>query len=160
VNSPSNTVLSRSAADTISLGRALAERLPSASTILLIGNLGAGKTTFVKGLAEGLGVARQEDVSSPTFSLIHEYGDPLRLYHLDLYRLETPAEVLGIGIEELLDSGKHLVIEWGERFPHLWPQNTIRIEFSTRSETDRELRFTGLDGSPPTLHPSLPLPKG
>ncbi len=79
--------------------------------MLLIGNLGAGKTTLVKGIAEGLGAAAADDVTSPTFTLIHEYGDPARLYHIDLYRLEKARQVAAQGIEELFDSDAQVVIE-------------------------------------------------
>ena len=84
---PSGTCVTTSAAETVDLGRRLAARLHG--VVLLIGNLGAGKTTLVKGIAEGLGAAGEDEVSSPTFTLIHEYGDPPRIYHIDLYRLDT-----------------------------------------------------------------------
>ncbi len=78
-----------SSADTRALGRYLTESLPRVGVVLLIGELGAGKTTLVKGIVEGLGVADADDVSSPTYTIIHQYGDPVRVYHIDLYRLET-----------------------------------------------------------------------
>lgn len=136
--------LTRSAAETIALGRHLAGWLPTGRTVLLIGNLGAGKTTMVKGIAEGLGVASEDEVSSPTFSLVHEYGDPVRLYHLDLYRLETAAEVLGIGMEDMLDRGVVVLIEWGERFPEIWPEDAVRVEIERISEEVRQIRVLGL----------------
>ncbi|HEX6546593.1 MAG TPA: tRNA (adenosine(37)-N6)-threonylcarbamoyltransferase complex ATPase subunit type 1 TsaE, partial [Bryobacteraceae bacterium] len=90
-----------SADETQTLGRELAASLPEQGLVLLIGNLGAGKTTLVKGIVEQRGVASADDVSSPTYTLIHPYGDPVRIYHVDLYRLDTPEEVRGIGIDDL-----------------------------------------------------------
>ncbi len=105
--------------------------LPASGLVLLIGNLGVGKTTLTKGIAEGRGAAGRDEVSSPTFTLIHEYGDPPRLYHIDLYRLDEPRQVAVLGLDEMLDRpGALVVIEWGERFPELWPaeRTEIRVE--------------------------------
>lgn len=113
--------------ETIALGSALSALLPERGAVLLIGNLGAGKTTLVKGLAEARKVVARDDVSSPTFPLIHEYGDPVRIFHIDLYRLETEQEVLSLGIDDLLDRRALTLIEWGERFPSLWPKETLAI---------------------------------
>jgi tRNA threonylcarbamoyladenosine biosynthesis protein TsaE len=105
----------------VEVGRALARLLPSRAAVILTGDLGAGKTTLVKGIAsERTGVAIDE-VSSPTFTLIHEYGAPVSVYHIDLYRLESDREVLGLGLEELFDRDALVLIEWGERFAHLLP---------------------------------------
>jgi len=118
--------------ETIAVGRELAATvLPPSGLVLLIGNLGAGKTTLAKGIAEGRGAAPCDEVSSPTFTLIHEYGDPPRVYHIDLYRLDEARQVAALGIDELLDRPNALVLaEWGERFPELWPaeRTEIRIE--------------------------------
>jgi len=84
--------------ETIELGRRIAVALPSRAVVLLIGNLGAGKTTLAKGIVSGLGGAPQEEVSSPTFTLIHEFG---RVYHIDLYRLDTPEEIATLGLDEI-----------------------------------------------------------
>ncbi len=132
-----------SAEETVELGRHLGRKLPSGA-ILLIGDLGAGKTTFVKGVAEALGAASAEEVSSPTFPLIHEYGDPVRLFHIDLYRLESEAEVWAIGIEEIIDRPLPVLIEWGERFPQLWPRETPRIEILHNGESQRRIRTEGI----------------
>ena len=98
VSQHSGVVITHSEEETIELGRNL--HLPAQGTVLLIGNLGAGKTTLVKGIAEARGLDPNE-VSSPTFTLIQEYGDPVRLYHIDLYRLDTEDEVATLGLEEL-----------------------------------------------------------
>jgi len=129
--------------ETIALAKRIAGRLPAGPT-LLIGNLGAGKTTFVKGVAAELLGLPEDEVSSPTFALIHEYGEPVRLYHLDLYRLETAEEVLGIGIEELMDRAWPMLVEWGERFPGLWPKGTPRISIERMGEEQRLIRVEGI----------------
>ena len=101
-------------ADTIAAGRELADELSAGDVVLLYGDLGAGKTAFVKGLAEGLGVGREE-VSSPTFTLVQEYrGGRLTLYHVDLYRLDDPREVADLGLDEIAAGGV-LAIEWAEK---------------------------------------------
>jgi tRNA threonylcarbamoyladenosine biosynthesis protein TsaE len=106
--------------------------------------LGAGKTTFVKGVAAELLGLPEEDVSSPTFALIHEYGEPVRLYHLDLYRLESAEEVLGIGIEEMIDRPWPMLVEWGERFPELWPRETPAIRIERIGEEQRRILVEGV----------------
>jgi tRNA threonylcarbamoyladenosine biosynthesis protein TsaE len=118
-----------SAEETIEVGRLVAGELPPKALVLLIGNLGAGKTTLAKGIVEGLGAASADDVASPTFTLIHEYGDG-RVYHIDLYRLETKAEVESLGLDELLDRDAVVLIEWGERFPELWHADCLKIRLS------------------------------
>jgi tRNA threonylcarbamoyladenosine biosynthesis protein TsaE len=110
----------RSEAGTLAMGERVAEMLlPAPKVVVLRGDLGAGKTTLVKGIAAALGAAETEDVTSPTFTLVHEYvGSKVRLYHLDLYRLETERELLTLGLEEMADAPDALVlVEWGEKFP-------------------------------------------
>jgi tRNA threonylcarbamoyladenosine biosynthesis protein TsaE len=127
--------------ETIALGERLARELPCPAVVLLTGNLGAGKTTLAKGIAKGLGAAEPDDVSSPTFTLIHEYGGG-RVYHVDLYRLDTEAEVETLGLAELMERDAVVLVEWGERFPRLWPSGRIEIELRVRDdERDVEVRF-------------------
>lgn len=128
-----------SAEETIEVGRKLAGLLPERGAVLLIGNLGAGKTTLVKGIASGRGVVEPDEVSSPTFPLVHEYGDPVRIYHVDLYRLETEQEVLSLGLDELIDRRALTLIEWGERFPRLWPKGTPEILIEHLGEDRRRI---------------------
>ncbi len=124
--------------ETIALGERLARELPPRGVVLLIGTLGAGKTTLAKGIVKGLGAAAPEDVSSPTFTLIHEYGD--RVYHIDLYRIEHAREAQTLGLEELLDRDAVLLVEWGERFPRLWPRDRIEIRIAAVNGEEREIR--------------------
>src|SRR5579883_2919843 len=130
-------VETHSAEETLAAGRDLARILPEHGVVLLLGDLRAGKTTLTKGIAEGRGAAHAEDVGSPTFSLIHEYGDPVRVYHVDLYRLDTAEEARRLGLEELFDSDALVLIEWGERFPELLPENRIEIRMSQAGQEER-----------------------
>ena len=130
--------------ETIELGEKLARELPQSGVVLLIGNLGAGKTTLAKGIAKGLGAAAPEEVSSPTFTLIHEYGTPPKVYHVDLYRLERTSEVARLGLDELFDRDAVVLIEWGERFPELMPPVRSEIRIQTAEEDRREITVTSI----------------
>ncbi len=128
--------------ETIAAGAMLSALLPERGAVLLIGNLGAGKTTLVKGIAEARGAALRDDVTSPTFPLIHEYGEPARIFHIDLYRLETEQEVLSLGIDDLLDRRALTLIEWGERFPSLWPEGTMTIQLEHLGDDSRRISLS------------------
>ena len=121
----------------MSLGEKLAHRLPSRAVVLLIGDLGAGKTTLAKGIVKGLAAAAPDDVSSPTFTLIHEYGPTV--YHIDLYRLDEEREVATLGLEEIFEKEAVILIEWGERFPGLVPTNHWEIKIKHKSGDVREI---------------------
>lgn len=125
----------RSAEETIELGREIAKKLPKRAVVLLIGNLGAGKTTLAKGIASGLQAAAPEDVSSPTFTLIHEYSPSL--YHIDLYRLDREEQVATLGLDEIFDREAVVLIEWGERFPRLLPPERIEIRLTAKGDEQR-----------------------
>jgi tRNA threonylcarbamoyladenosine biosynthesis protein TsaE len=125
---------------TIALGESLASELPPTAVVLLIGNLGAGKTTLAKGIVKGLKAAEPDDVSSPTFTLIHEYGSGV--YHIDLYRLDTAAQVASLGLEEIFDRPAIVLIEWGERFPELMPKERIEIRLRSTGEDSREIEVS------------------
>ena len=129
----------RSEAGTLALGELLGEILRPPRLVLLRGDLGAGKTTLVKGIAAALGAADREAITSPTFTLVHEYkAHKLRIFHLDLYRLETEAELEGIGFWEIADAGDVLLlVEWGERFPSLVARADAEIAI-TSGEHDTE----------------------
>ena len=123
--------------ETIALGEKLAAELPPDAVVLLIGQLGAGKTTLAKGIVKGLGAALPDDVSSPTFTLIHEYSP--NVYHIDLYRLDTAEQVGTLGLEEIFDRRAVVLIEWGERFPELMPEQRIEIRLRGTGECSREI---------------------
>jgi len=135
------TYRTASEAETIALGERLARELPRRGVVLLIGNLGAGKTTLAKGIVNGLGAAPPDEVSSPTFTLIHEYGEG-RAYHVDLYRLDDPREVATLGLEEIFDRDALVLIEWGERFPNLMPADRTEIRIKTIADDEREIEIT------------------
>lgn len=127
-------------ADTIALGEQLGREI-GRGVVLLIGNLGAGKTTLAKGIAQGLGAAPADEVSSPTFTLIHEYGGG-RVYHIDLYRLDEWRQVETLGLEELFDRDTLVLIEWGERFPELLPAVRTAICIRALPDDSREITIS------------------
>ncbi len=131
---------------TIALGKEIGRGLGRGAVVLLIGELGAGKTTIAKGIIQGLGAAAPDDVTSPTFTLIHEFGQDPKVYHIDLYRIERASEVLSLGLDDLLDQEAVLLVEWGERFPELWPPDRIEIHLAWVDDTAREVRVTGATG--------------
>jgi tRNA threonylcarbamoyladenosine biosynthesis protein TsaE len=130
----------------VELGRRLARTLPPGGVVLLIGNLGAGKTTLAKGIVSGLGAAQPDEVASPTFTLIHEYGEG-RAYHIDLYRLEEARELESLGLEELFDRGGMVLIEWGERFPQMMPAERTEIRMRALGGDEREIEVSGGTGN-------------
>jgi tRNA threonylcarbamoyladenosine biosynthesis protein TsaE len=138
---PSQTFHTNSAEETVALGRALSPNL--AGVVLLIGNLGAGKTTLTKGIVEARGAATADDVSSPTFTLVHQYGgqhgEANPVFHIDLYRLEEPRQVESLGLDELFSSGALVLLEWAERFPALLPADRIEIRLRAVSDGEREI---------------------
>jgi tRNA threonylcarbamoyladenosine biosynthesis protein TsaE len=141
---PEREITTRSAEETIALGRSLCAELTPPKLVLLRGDLGAGKTTLVKGIAEGFKAARQEDVTSPTFTLIHEYRGPrATLYHIDLYRVDTPRELQTLALDDLMDEQAVLLIEWGEKFSRFQRERDVEIALETTGETERRIRITG-----------------
>jgi tRNA threonylcarbamoyladenosine biosynthesis protein TsaE len=135
---------SHSAQETVELGRQLAAQLRNAHVVLLSGDLGAGKTTLVKGIAEGFGAAEADDVTSPTFTLIHEYRGPDKdVFHIDLYRLEKPGELDSLGLEDLMQEERNvLLIEWGEKFPRIVQQKDAEIVIRRVEHDERKVRLT------------------
>jgi tRNA threonylcarbamoyladenosine biosynthesis protein TsaE len=132
-----------SAEETIALGRTLARNLKGA--VLLIGNLGAGKTTLSKGIVEGLGATSAEEVSSPTFTLVHQYSP--RVFHVDLYRLDEPREVASLGLEDLFAANAVVLLEWAERFPELMPAERTEIRIRDLDDDTREIEVTAVSGT-------------
>ena len=133
----------QSAEETVALGRKLAAMLTPPKLVLLRGDLGAGKTTLVKGIAEGFHAASEEDVTSPTFTLVHEYRAPsVNLYHIDLYRVDTERELETLGLDDLVAEDSVLLIEWGEKFPHLERERDVEIALQRVGESGRRIQLT------------------
>jgi tRNA threonylcarbamoyladenosine biosynthesis protein TsaE len=109
----------------------------------LRGDLGAGKTTLVKGIAAAFAAASEEDVTSPTFTLVHEYRGPYaNLFHIDLYRIDTPRELETLGLDDLRSDNSILLIEWGEKFPGLIEQRDFEIALERVGENERRIRIS------------------
>lgn len=126
---------------TFDLAKKFAARLGPGDVVALAGELGAGKTCFVQGLAMGLGVPKNLYVRSPSFTLMNEYdGGRLNLYHFDFYRLHAASELADLGLEEYFEGGGVTVVEWADRFPSAVPENAIRIEFKIVDENTREIK--------------------
>ncbi len=137
-------IVTQSAEETIAFGRTLAELLAPPKLVLLRGDLGAGKTTLVKGIAAGFEAADEADVTSPTFTLVHEYRGPhANLYHIDLYRIDTPRELETLGLEDMRsEAGSLLLIEWGEKFPRLVRERDVEISLERAGENARRITIT------------------
>jgi tRNA threonylcarbamoyladenosine biosynthesis protein TsaE len=135
--------ITKSPEETIALGRELALQLAPPKLVLLRGDLGAGKTTLVKGIAEGFQAASQDDVTSPTFTLIHQYGGPLAtVYHIDLYRVDTQRELETLGLDDLVGDESVLLIEWGEKFARFERERDVEIVLERVSENNRRISVT------------------
>jgi tRNA threonylcarbamoyladenosine biosynthesis protein TsaE len=146
------TFTTHSAEETTELGRRLAADLTPGSVVLLRGDLGAGKTTMVKGIAEGFQAAKADDVTSPTFTLIHEYRGPaITLYHIDLYRIDTQRELDTLALDDLMAPRNILLIEWGEKFERFAKERDVEIAIEHKGGDER-LVFLAI--------PTLSLSKG
>jgi tRNA threonylcarbamoyladenosine biosynthesis protein TsaE len=137
----------QSGADTIEVGRKLAGLLKPPQLLLLRGELGTGKTTLVKGIAQALDAADPDEVTSPTFTLVHEYeglqhGKPVRLFHLDVYRIEGERQLETLGLDELLTDNSLVLVEWGEKFKSLVKRATGEIVITSQGGDARKIRVT------------------
>ena len=124
-------IITRSAEETMQWGREFAKCLKAPVLVLLTGDLGTGKTTLTKGIVSGLGAANEDEVTSPTFTLVHVYGrDTAKVYHADLYRIESFHDFETLGMEDMFSKPSIAILEWSERFPleSPWPQVRIRLE--------------------------------
>jgi tRNA threonylcarbamoyladenosine biosynthesis protein TsaE len=136
------TFTTHSAEETTELGRKLAAELKPGSIVLLRGELGAGKTTLVKGIAEGFSAAEAGDVTSPTFTLIHEYRGPqVTLYHIDLYRIDTQRELDTLALDDLMEPQTILLIEWGEKFERFAKERDVEIAIEHMGGDERQIKF-------------------
>src|ERR1700685_4510481 len=134
-------ITTHSPEETIVYGRTLTEMLAPPKLVLLRGDLGAGKTTLVKGIAAGFDAAEEEDVTSPTFTLIHEYRGPrANLYHIDLYRIDTQRELETLALDDLRSNDSVLLIEWGEKFPRLLEERDLEISLERDGESRRKIK--------------------
>ena len=136
-------ITTQSAEETIAFGRTLDELLTPPKLVLLRGDLGAGKTTLVKGIAAAFEAAAEEDVTSPTFTLVHEYRGPrVNLYHIDLYRIDTLRELETLGLDDVRSDNSVLLIEWGEKFPRLVRERDLEIALERESENGRRIKIS------------------
>jgi len=139
----SREFITHSAEETIALGRTLAPTLSPPQLVLLRGDLGAGKTTLVKGIVEAFQAASQEDVTSPTFTLVHEYRGPAaNLYHIDLYRVDTPRQLETLGLDDLIADTNILLIEWGEKFARFVRERDVEIVLERMGENERRVKVS------------------
>lgn len=136
--STSKTIISHSVEETIRTGYEFGKQLKPGDIICLKGDLGAGKTHFVKGVASAFGI-KPEKVSSPTYTLIHEYSSRIPVYHFDCYRLEREQEALEIGAEEYFYGDGVCLIEWPEKISSLIPEDAFEVEINHRSGSEREI---------------------
>lgn len=135
------TFLSESESQTRSFARELAKKLKPGDIIAFYGGLGMGKTTFVRGLASAFGY--EDEVSSPTFSLVHEYGENLKIYHFDMYRVQSEDDLYSTGFFDYLASDAILLVEWSEHIESSLPKEQIKISFRYLDENRREITVTG-----------------
>jgi tRNA threonylcarbamoyladenosine biosynthesis protein TsaE len=133
-------ITTHSAEETTAFGRTLTDLLAPPKLVLLRGDLGAGKTTLIKGIAAAFEAAAEEDVTSPTFTLVHEYRGPrANLYHIDLYRVDTPRELETLGLDDLISENSILLIEWGEKFPRFVRERDLEIRLERVGENERKI---------------------
>jgi tRNA threonylcarbamoyladenosine biosynthesis protein TsaE len=136
-------IVTNSVEETVAFGRKLAEELSPPLLVLLRGELGAGKTTLVKGIAEGFQAASADEVTSPTFTLVHEYRGPrVKVYHIDLYRIETEKQLETLALDDLSAEDSVLLIEWGEKFPRLRRDRDLEIALERVGETGRKIHVS------------------
>lgn len=125
--------------ETVNFGRELAKNFPASTTVLLEGELGSGKTTLVKGIVACLAGISEEEVTSPSFTLVHEYGRENKVYHVDLYRIEGRGELPSLGLDDLEAEGATVLIEWGEKFGGEFPEPCFRIRMEHLGDDERQI---------------------
>jgi tRNA threonylcarbamoyladenosine biosynthesis protein TsaE len=137
-------VITHSPEETTRVGYELADRLQRPSLVLLEGDLGSGKTTLVKGIVAGLGAAREEEVTSPSFTLVHEYGGEHKVYHADLYRVEGRRELATLGLYDFLEQQATVIVEWGEKFPDEGVEAQVKVHMELLEDDERRITIEGL----------------
>lgn len=133
-------IVSTAPEKTFSFGRQLGQLLKEGSILCLIGDLGAGKTLLVQGIAQGLGL--NEEITSPTFTVMNVYEGTIPVYHFDLYRLESPEQLLDIGFDEYTNAGGIAIIEWPDKFPDYMPDGYLRLELIKTGDNDRLIKVS------------------
>ena len=138
-------IITHSSEETMNWGREFAKRLTAPVLVMLTGELGSGKTTLTKGIVAGLGVAREEEVTSPTFTLVHVYGSSRKVYHADLYRIESFHDFETLGLEEAFAKPAIVILEWSERFPLRSPWPQVRVQMGHLGGDGRRILVTWPD---------------
>jgi tRNA threonylcarbamoyladenosine biosynthesis protein TsaE len=138
-------VVTHSPDETLAFGRALASELQPPCLVLLEGELGSGKTTLAKGIVAGLGAAHEEDVTSPSFTLVHEYGHAPRVYHVDLYRIDSPRDLDTLGLDDLWNQQATVIVEWGEKLGDSLEAPRVRVQLEYLTGEERRIRVERLD---------------
>lgn len=136
--------ISKSESETVGLGRDFAARLEPGSFVALYGDLGAGKTQFVKGVCDAFKV--KEVVNSPTFTIVNEYHGTLPVFHIDLYRMKNIEEILGIGFDEYIEAGGVCLVEWAEKLDGIIPEKRFDVKMAVVDDTTREISVTPAEG--------------
>ncbi len=136
-------IQSNSTSETIRLGKSIGSRLRAGDVVALMGELGAGKTQFIKGLATGAGVGKPTYVSSPSFTLINEYPGMVPFYHIDLFRLESQKEAEGLGLEDYLHGEGITAVEWADKIPSLLPKEMLSVHIIYRNKNTRSIEIVG-----------------
>jgi tRNA threonylcarbamoyladenosine biosynthesis protein TsaE len=137
-------MVSYSPEETQAFGRTLAAHLRPPCWMILQGDLGSGKTTLAKGIVSGLGAAQPDEVTSPSFTLVHEYGNDHKVYHVDLYRIENAGELVTLGLEDLLAQKATTIVEWGERLGEDLPAPRLLVQMEYLNDEKRRIRVTRL----------------
>jgi tRNA threonylcarbamoyladenosine biosynthesis protein TsaE len=141
---PPQTIITENQAQTQTLGRLIGRVLRSGLLIKLIGDLGSGKTCFVQGLAMGLEVPDEFDITSPTYTLIHEYPGRIPFLHIDLYRIHDEMDAEAIGLWDMLDPASVVAVEWADRLPDaLWPSDALTVRIDVQDNDNREISLFG-----------------
>jgi tRNA threonylcarbamoyladenosine biosynthesis protein TsaE len=133
----------QSTSETIRIGKQIGSQLHPGDVVALVGELGAGKTHFIKGLASGAGVKRSRYITSPSFTLIHEYHGKIPFYHVDLFRLKTEKEAEGLGLEEYIQGGGITAVEWADNIPAHLPEQMLRVHIYYTGENTRSIEIIG-----------------
>lgn len=143
--------MTHSPEETLTFGRELAKEIQPPCVVLLEGELGSGKTTLAKGIVAGLGVAREDEVTSPSFTLVHEYGGESKVYHVDLYRIENARELATLGLEDLIGQQATVIVEWGEKLGRIVPVPCVRIQLEYVGGEDRRITVQSVLGRSPLV---------